>query len=62
MGEDHYSQWQDDITFLEKMLTEKKITNSSKDIEDLNKVRDTLCYRTRRLNIMKMYTVPIFTF
>ena len=61
-GEDHYSQWQDDITFLEKMLTEKKITNSSKDIEDLNKVRDTLCYRTRRLNIMKMYTVPIFTF
>ena len=39
----------------------KKITNSSKDTEDLNKVRDTLCYRTRRLNIMKMYIVPIFT-
>ena len=69
MGEDHYSQWQDNTTFLEKMLTEgisilsgkKKITNSSKDTEDLNKVRDTLCYRTRRLNIMKMYIVPIFT-
>lgn len=57
-GEDHYSQWQDDITFLEKMLTEgistlsKKLQTLLKILYDLNKVSgDTLCYRTRRLNI-----------
>lgn len=41
MGEDHYSQWQDDITFLEKMLTEGKSTLSEKKLQTLLKILKT---------------------
>ena len=42
MGEDHYSQWQDNTTFLEKMLTEGiSILSGKKKLQTLLKILKT---------------------